>query len=55
MMILFLHLCTLRIPARDTLIYFELVFKDFGNFYQSKQGVIDDDFIPTFMYTSYSG
>lgn len=26
MMILFLHLCTLRIPARDTLIYFELYF-----------------------------
>ena len=25
-MILLVHLCTLRIPARDTLIYFELYF-----------------------------
>lgn len=25
-MILLVHLCTLRIPVRDTLIYFELYF-----------------------------
>lgn len=27
----------------------------FCNFYPSKQGVINNDFIRTFMYTSYSG